>query len=394
MRRSAGWLGRWTSIPVVLLLVGLTGTAYAQDEPDPFLSGEDDDFEIELEIEKPEVPEADDDKDAPPPVDDLSIELEDPDEDALDFEDPTEEDEEDDPFDLLDEEEEEPEADDSAAVYRMTLERGKDLEADEELQLWEAYLQKFPGSAFDTQIKVRMEELEASLYRLDRKPADGVDAQDEEFRFSHGVLLENINPRDRMLLLLEWGLPDYASLAVDLEKEVARGLSVHGGFRRRFTGLSVEGGARYALVRSPRTNTLVTGILDARFNTNPAFAAIRPMIGFGQKAGKLDLQAQAGVELAPRGEFDLRLIAGANGTYHASDALGLFAETSLYMHTKSGNAGVWRFNQFVFGMKFLPAQKIDNPENVEVSLAATLPYSSAYWQFHYGSIVGQLVLAL
>lgn len=378
---------RWKVWLAVLALV-TASPAWAQDD-DPFA----DDDEFDIDFGDPQPSDSGEGEEGTEGTESKPTEtLEDPDEDTLGFEDPDET-----GSDLLGEdpaEQVEP-GSDTAAVYRMTLEKGTKLEPDEELQLWDAYLEKYPNTAFREQITNRMNELESALYTgTVRSPTEEpMGPVDTGFSFTHGVLIENINPRDRALVLVEWGLPSYASLTLDVEKELVDRFSVHAGVRRRFTGFSIEAGARYALVRSPRTNTLVTGMLDVRLNAAPAFPAIRPMIGFGKRFGNLDLQGQFGAELAPRQIFDVRLVGGLSGKYYASDAVGLFAETALYMHTISGAKGPFRFNQFVFGMSFLPAQQRENPEDIEVTLAATLPYTSAYWQFHYGSVVGQLVLA-
>jgi hypothetical protein len=383
--RRTMWVG--------LLFLGLSAPALAQDD-NPFDS-DDDDFEFDLGEETPDEDGDEEDAEDEPATEPAAPvpddELEEPDDEALDFEDPLDGDE-----DLLGDDpgEQVPEGGDTAAIYRMTIEEGRRLDTDEELQLWDTYLEKYPNTSFRQQIDIRRNELEAKLYKLSvGNDTEVVDAQDEAFSFAHGVLLENANPRDRVLVLLEWGLPDYASLALDVEKEIVPRLSIHGGFRRRFTGPSIEAGLRYALVRSPRTNTLVTGMLDVRANTGPAFVAVRPMFAAGKRFGKVDVQLQAGLELAPREGLDTRIIGGVNASYRASDAVGLFAETALYMHTLSGQAGPYRFNQFVFGMNFLPRQKAERPEDLEISVAATLPYTSAYWQYHFGSIVGQAVIA-
>ncbi len=372
MTRWKVWLG------IGLLL--LAPPALAQDDP----IFEDDD---EIDFDPAPPVESDDDEQEGGGTDPA----EEPDPDTLDFRDPE------DGTDLLGEEPDAApiEGGDTAAIYRMTLEEGRSLDPDEELQLWDAYLERYPNTAFREQIDARRAELEEALYRFDRLGKDDASAeQAPRFTFTQGVLLENINPRNRVLALVEWGLPDYASLSLDLEQELRDRFSVHGGFRRRFTGFSVEAGARYAFVRSPRTQTLLTGSFDVRLNASPAFIAFRPMVGFGKRFDRLDLQAQIGAELAPRQIFDVRIIGGFNAKYHATEAVGLFTETAIYLHTVSAAAGPFRFNQFVFGMSFLPMQKSPDPEKVEVTLATTLPFTSAYWQFHYGSVVAQLVVAL
>ena len=283
---------------------------------------------------------------------------------------------------------------DSAETYRATLAAVSKLDPDDEMQTWDAYLAQYPNTSFRGQIEKRMEQLEDEMYDLNRMhtqpdPDQGVDADKAQLKFSQGLLIENINPRHRLQLTFEWGLPDYANLGVDYERPLSRKLSIHGGLRRRFTGGSVEGGVRWALVKSARTNTLVTFIGDVRLNTAPAFIGFRPQVAVGKRFGKLDLQGQAGVEVAPRSVLDLRVIGGANLTFRASSAVAMFAETSLYMKTISGDAGPFRFNQFTFGMKFFPSTKAADPQKTEVNLGASIPYSSAYWQYHYGSLMGQ-----
>jgi hypothetical protein len=287
-----------------------------------------------------------------------------------------------------------PESGDTADLYRDTLKKVEGLDPDDEMQVWDEYLRKYPNSPFKGQIEARVDTLEKQMYDTNRiRPKDpvptDVDADRAELKFSQGLLIENINPRRRLQLTVEWGLPDYANLGADYEHAILRSFSVHGGIRRRFTGASIEGGARWALVKSARTQTLLTFIGDVHLNASPAFIGFRPQLAFGKRFGKADVQVQAGVDIAPRALLDLRILGGANLTYRASEAVAMFAETSLYMKSISGEAGPYRFNQFTFGMKFFPGQKAKDPEKTEVNLGASIPYSSAYWQYHYGSLMGQ-----
>ncbi|MCB9677364.1 MAG: hypothetical protein H6737_19815 [Alphaproteobacteria bacterium] len=281
---------------------------------------------------------------------------------------------------------------DTAELYRQTLQSVKTMEPDDEMQVWDEYLQKYPTSAFRPQIEKRMEQLEDAMYdlnRIHRTEEPEVDADKAQLKFSQGLLIENINPRRRLQFTLEWGLPDYANLGADYEHALLRSLSLHAGVRRRFTGVNVEGGVRWALVKAARTNTLVTFIGDIHLNTSPAYIGFRPQLAAGKRFGKLDLQGQVGVDIAPRAVLDLRIVGGVNATYRASNAVAMFAETSVYMATIGGESGPYRFNQFIFGMKFFPSRKAKDPEKMEVNLGASIPYSSAYWQYHYGSLTGQ-----
>lgn len=370
-----------------LIFAGLVfaPTTWAQDEANPFedlLGDEEEDLAPTPPVD-PTTP--------PSPVPDF--EFDEPEDDTLG--DPT------DPLDPLAPPDdllgEDPNRDnlggDSAELYRQTLETVSTMDPDDEAQVWDEYLLKYPITPFRPQIESRQAELETAIYNMDplKRPGDEepVDNDKKQLAFSQGLLIENINPRRRVQLTIEWGLPDYANLGIDYEHALSRDFSIHAGLRRRFTGFSIEGGARWALVKSARTNTLVTAIMDVRLNADPAFVGFRPILAAGKRFGKLDLQGQVGAEVSPRAKVDTRIIGGLNTTYRASKAVGLFAETSLYMKTISGDAGPFRFNQFTFGMKFFPSQKSKNPENVEVNMGASIPYSSAYWAYHFGSIMGQ-----
>jgi hypothetical protein len=49
--------------------------------------------------------------------------------------------------------------------------------------------------------------------------------------------------------------------------------------------------------------------------------------------------------------------------------------------------GLFRFNVVDFGMKFFPGAS--DARNMEVNFGATVPYMQQWWQFHYGSVMGQ-----
>jgi hypothetical protein len=298
---------------------------------------------------------------------------------------------------------------DTEAVYRATAERLAKLGNDEELAGWEEYLATYPNTVFRKRIETRMEELMDELYAEGvRRPGDGgVDAMKQEIGFAQAMQLENIDPRRRIQVGFEWGLPDYMNLMADYEHQIVRTLSVHGGVRRRYQGWSVEVGPRWALVKSTRTNTLVTLIGDFHFYGNPFFPAFRPQLAAGKRLGKVDIQAQGGVDLEMRidatnpdsglreASLQSRILGGANVFFAASDRVGLFAETYLFMKPQPADGafdgGLFAFNVVTFGMKFFPSPK-SNPDSrdMEVNLGATVPYMQEWWRFHYGSIMGQM----
>lgn len=372
----------------LLVLAGLSCVlcvpALAQDEEtfQDLLDDEDDSFqdfrnEPEPAAEDPETPAEPKPVPAPEP--------------ELDFEDDPEEPD----TDLLGEDPESTDSvgGDTAETYRATLARTEGMDVDDEMLVWERYLQTYPQSAFRGQIEARVAVLEDALYddaRPGRQdPPDQLDAQDQQMAFSQALLLESINPRRRVHLLLEWGLPDWANLAAGYEHPFGKKFSVLGQFRRRFTGPSLEAGVRYALVKSQRTRTLVTVLMDVHMNLAPAFIGFRPQLAVGKAFGPLEIQAQGGVDIMPRKELDIRGIGGLSLNYRAAEPIAVFAETSVLIKNKSGAAGPFRFNQIAFGMRFYPMRKAKKPDNVEVNLGAAIPYSSAYWRYHFGAVVGQ-----
>lgn len=277
---------------------------------------------------------------------------------------------------------------DTAELFRKTEGRVKGMDSDEEMQVWEAYLAKYPETSFRTRIERRLEALTDSLYASRISGGEGVvDADRDKLAFSMPLMLENINPRTRAQFGFEYGLPEYMNLVGDYEHGLSREMSVHAGIRRRYTGFNLETGARYALVKSARTHTLVTLLGDLRFNFDPAFVGFRPQIAVGKRFGdKLDLMAIGGVELNLRSPFDFRVVGGANATYLTSDTVGLFVEGNLHMKNLGWDGGAFEFNTFGLGMKFFPNQKSERPEALEINFGAQVPFTWRYWRYHYGSI--------
>jgi hypothetical protein len=304
-------------------------------------------------------------------------------------------DDEDDDDNLLGEEEQTNpialEGSDTAALFRAQQDLAATLPSDEAVQSWEGYLEQFPNTVFRDRIVEAIDGLMTSIYSSSRVVSNSTktDALEEELYFAQSILLENLNPRTKIQAGFEWGLPSYMNLIGDYEYAILRNFSVHGGLRHRYTGWSAEAGARMAVHKSLRTQSILTVIGDLHFNTNPAFIGLRPQLAYGQRFGDFDVQAQAGIDLELRKFAGLRVIGGANITYRAAETVGLFLETSVNMKNFEWESGPFRFNVVTFGMKFFPSKSPDKINDLEVNMGTSVPYTSNYWMYHYGSIMAQ-----
>ena len=151
---------------------------------------------------------------------------------------------------------------DNAAIYRQQLAAVEGMAPDEEGMAWEEYLQTYTASVFRTQIEERMAEISESMFGGSRGPTGPVDEAQKDMNFAHGLLLEPIDPRTRFRAGFEWGYIDWVNLILDYEVALRRDLGVHGGLQHRLSGWNLEGGVRYALIKSTRTNMMLTAIGD------------------------------------------------------------------------------------------------------------------------------------
>lgn len=292
--------------------------------------------------------------------------------------------EEDTPLDEL------PPGTDNAATYRAQLDQVSIMASDEEGMAWEQYLQTYPNSVFRAQIEDRIGELSESMFAADRQ-AGPVDAGKKELNFSSGMLMESLDPRSKIRAGFEWGFPNWINLIVDYETQLQRNLSVHGGLQHRFAGWNLEGGARYALIKSTRTNMIVTAIGDVHLNLDPIAPGFRPMLGVGKRFelkgdAYVDVQAQGGSDLMlfPAG-FSPRWLAGTNVTVSPSEKVKVFMETTTVMKDVGWEeGGTFRFNQIAFGIRFQAGEK------TIVGTGAVVPYSANYWRYHYGSVMADM----
>ena len=286
---------------------------------------------------------------------------------------------------------------DTAVLYRKALEEFAQLTADEEALAWERYLRKYPKSLFRTKIDQRLEEINAQLYQDEVESSGGraSDAGRQELFFAQPMQLESIDPRSRLRAGFEWGFPDWVNLMVGGEYQLMREWSVHGGLRQRYTGWNVEAGTTYALVKSARTGFIVSGIGDVRLNLDPSHFAMRPQLGVGKrfrfnKEVYLDAMVQGGSDLAFIDGLSPRLVGGANLSLAANNNLRVYMETSSYMKDLGDEQiGSFRFNQLTFGMKFVQ-WKGKKQQKFEAGFGANAPYTSNYWSYHYGSIMGDV----
>jgi hypothetical protein len=289
---------------------------------------------------------------------------------------------------------------DTARIYRDFKNNIEDLGPDEEIIQWEQYLSQYPNSLFKDHIQRRVDELTEFQYServpddLDGGFSDIVDAGRREIELMAPRHLASIDPRNKMRAGFEWGYPEYLNLFADYESQIQRKWSWHVGIIRRYTGWNLEGGTKYALVKSARTNFIVTGIFDFHLNTLPVFPAVRPQIGVGKRfivAGQpLDLQVVGGmdIELRLTEQMDFVTIGGLNATYAASDKVAFFIESSVvakdFFWDTGINSGFFRFPLLTFGITFWAGQ--DN--NITSSIAANAPYAYSYWGHHFGGVMG------
>lgn len=285
---------------------------------------------------------------------------------------------------------------DNADLYRKQQQKVKDVTAVEEAFAWEGYLKRYPQSLFKDRIQSRMDDLEAETYR-ERVPGSDrgatlEDAAQRELNFAQPIQFASVDPRSRVRAGVELGIPNWFAPRFDFEYAVKRELSVHGGISRELTNSALNAGAKYALVKSARTGTVVTGGADVRLYTSPSFLGLHPWVGAGQRfdvLGGLDVQGSLGVDAEVRDTFALRYEANAGAALQASPIVSAFVETSTdTKYLKNDAVDPFRFMVASFGMKF-QAVKPKNAEGdgrLDVHLAANIPYAYKYWGFYEGAV--------
>ncbi|MCK6503013.1 hypothetical protein L6R53_06385 [Myxococcota bacterium] len=280
---------------------------------------------------------------------------------------------------------------DDAAAYKAKQKEVEGMTPEDEAIEWERYLRKYPNSQFESRIEARLDKLSELMYSGRIESAEEVEEKGlAEIYFAQPFTLESIDPRKKLRAGIEFGLPGYLAPIVDFEWAFLRNLSAHAGVRGRYGGVSFEPGVRYAVIKSARSNTLLTVLGDVRVNTGPAYVGFRPQLAFGQRipAGDIEIDAslQGGTELVTYGIFSPRVVGGANVSIAPSDTVKFFLETSTYMKDLGWDqGGSFRFNVVSFGVKFMERNK-GKASRFEAGAGAIAPYSSNYWSFHSGAL--------
>ena len=285
---------------------------------------------------------------------------------------------------------------DTAQLYRDAQKKNGEMTPDEELIAWEAYLKKYPKSLFRDRIETRQEELSALLFG-ERVPgsdkgASRKDAAMRELNFATPIQFGSIDTRTRASAGFDIGIPNFAGGHVDFEYAFLRQLSAHVGLCQDLTNSAIALGGKYALLKSARTNTLLSAGLDFKVMMSPAFVDLRPAISFGQRFDLLeglDVMAQVGTDLELRDPFGLRMFGGLHLELQANKTVSAFVETTANFKDLGNEAhGPYRFLVASFGLRFTAVKgKNENDDGrIDVGLGANTPYSINYWGFYRGAI--------
>jgi hypothetical protein len=381
-----------------ILCVGLANPAFAEDDDLDFGEGDFGGDEDEEGEESERIKDGDDNapSEGDPNDDDWIDDIGDEEEEELEFDE--DEFEEDSNVSTTGE------GQDTARIYRDHLDQIRDLSPDEEALAWERYVKKYPSSAFLSRIDKRLEVLSQAMYGESIQgsgPGRVRDAGTAELNFALPMTLENIDPRSKLRAGFEWGVPGFLALTADYEHQIHRELSVHAGLRGRYTGTNVEVGAKYALVKDARTRTLVTAMADLHLNMDPFHPGFKPQLGFGKRfefpgGAQLDTMLQTGVDALfmtasdGTGHTSLRYVGGGHITLKPTPTVQIYMETNMYMkgfgHEQIGS---FRFNTLAFGLKFVN-RKGASTDRYVTAIGATSPYTSNYWGYHFGSIMGDV----
>jgi len=376
----------------------LSTSAYADDDEDWLDDYESEESEDDEEWERFEEDDSEIDMDADPDEADQEEAVE----EGEEGDEGDESEELEDGFDLLDEEIESDqiggEGEDSAKIYRAAQDKAHDLGYEEELIFWGKYTDQYPNSIFSQQIEERVNSLSNRLYSEeieDERDTPVLDAGKKEIRFASPLALESIDPRTRIRAGFEWGFPSYFNLIADFEYQLRRELSAHVGFRHRYTGWNLEFGGKWAMIKSARTRSLLTLIVDGRMNTGPAYLALRPQLAGGKRfmipnTKGIDVQLQAGVDWEIRDPMRTFFVGGFNVFIWATETVGAFVESNWNLKPgpegSYGNEKPFAFNVLTFGMRFKPQK---NPTHI--ALGANVPYFNNFWGWHYGAVQGDVL---
>ncbi len=291
---------------------------------------------------------------------------------------------------------------DTAALYRAAKDSVKEALPQEELIVWEEYLQKYPKSLFRDRVETRMDELSASLFdeRVPGSDRGGrlVDAGKREIDFASPLHLPGIDPHSRLSAGMRMGSQGiaalgYLRLGVDYEHAFTREWSVHGSATAE-GGPLLAVGSRYALIKSARTNSVLSAGLDFNLSSVGALGlGLQPNIGFGQrfdvKSG-LDVYAVAGGTFFVPFGFPpaWRWLYGLGAEFRPSEVVYLTMENSLQLqYTGADEHEAFVFGAQAIGMKFRVKKPDSQGRNMMmVGANVGIPYMRQYWSFYVGAI--------
>lgn len=357
--RSSLW------IAAVLLVGAGSSVAHAQDF---------DDFIFDDEDRPPPPPKEEGDADDPLILPD--------DEDEEDFLAPEEEG----PGLDLGDEDVRRDGEDSARDYRAQQSATRGMAADEEVMAWEAYLERFPNSIYREQIEARIDKLVESQFRMGLEgPAGEVDAAKRELIFVSPLNLPNVNPRTRLQVGLDFGVPIAARGGIDFELAFLRNLSAHVGLMGRYGGWGLELGPRWAFVKSARHDLVVTLNTDLRVNFGPLYFQARPQLGIGKIFGPVQIVANIGTEIETRRRATAAVIGGLHVAARLADPIGVWAEASSYGRNLTGEGDSFTFNVISFGIRLFPKMGNRTDDPLEIGAGAHVPYAQRYYQPYLGA---------
>lgn len=283
---------------------------------------------------------------------------------------------------------------DTAQVYRDFQKKVSELNADEEQIKWEQYLEKYPKSLFRDRIEARMDDLSNEMFS-ERVPSDkdntAADAAKRELNFANGWHLMGVDPQTKVSAGFELGIPNWFGLKGDFEYQLQRQLSAHAGINHGLGGWEISGGAKYAIIKSARTKSILTAAVDLGLNTRPRnlYPTVAPTIAFGQRLDVLqglDLAVQVSAIPEFHAPFNVRYTGGFTGELRANEIVYAFAETQFNL--RKVDESLFQFNTVSFGLRFMPKKKSNDSGagRALIGIGANVPYLHDYWSPYQGAV--------
>ncbi len=319
---------------------------------------------------------------------------------------------EDDEDELLDEEEEEdfdPDVDDRELYESFKAELAGDP-ASEEIDSWNRYLEAYPKSQFRLEIERRIAALEDTAHaelleeeaREAQRAKERKDAKRSDLYVPEPALMGvNPNPQRRLDAQMLWGFDNVINYDINFEWAFLRKLSAWGGLRHVGAGggdlgLTVQLGAKYALIKDVRTGIVLSGYLAVQPGYSQAdnfLFTVTPGVGFAfAKTERFQLTTTL--------QMDLQLTAfrtvvwwDIQAVINPNKVLGIYIESKqkhgLFTTSLSSTTEYLAFYQAGVGVKIRPN------ETIELTVGANIPYFWRVWKdYKYVGIHGGVVFNL